>query len=129
MIAYNPTWLFNLSVVKEAKRWSKQNIISREQYTSIAEAHPTLFYHPNFIIRILLFLATLIALAGVTGLLGLVLLDGIEHFIETVCVFYGISSWIFMEMIFVKKGRHYKSGVNEALLYHSMGWTIGGLAA
>jgi hypothetical protein len=127
MIAYNTNWLFNLSVIKEAKRWSKQNLISADQYSAIKESHPSGFYHPNLVIRILLFIATLIALAGVTGLIGLIMLDAIEDYIEVLCIFYGLGSWIFLEMVFVKNS-HYKSGVNEALLYHSIGWTIGGVA-
>jgi hypothetical protein len=129
MIAYNRTWLTNLNIVKEAQRWMKEGIITKDDYTAISQAHPSSFYHPNFIIRILLFLATLIAMGGVTGLLGLMLADIIEDVIEVVSLLYGLGSWIFLEAVFIKNGRHYKSGVNEAILYHSIGWTIGGLVA
>ena len=75
MIAYNRTWLYNLSIVKESKRWLGQKILSNSQYNSIAEAHPTSFYHPNVFIRILLFLATLVALGGIEQA---VLVDGAD---------------------------------------------------
>jgi hypothetical protein len=129
MIAYNTTWLFNLGINKEAKRWLKQDIISAPEYNAIREALPSSFYHPNVFIRILLFLATLVALGGVTGLLGLLFADIIEDGIEIVSMLYGLASWAFLEVVLVNKGRHYKSGVNEALLYHSIGWTIGGFTA
>jgi uncharacterized membrane protein YgcG len=129
MIAYNETWLKNLFIVKEAKRWLDQNLITTEQFKTISDNHKAEFYHPNFFIRILLFLATLIALGGVTGLLGLVLMDILEDAIEVLALLYGLGSWFFLEMVFVRNAKHYKSGVNEALLYHSLGWTIGGLSA
>lgn len=129
MIAYNSTWLSNLNVVKESKRWYKEHFLTENEFSAIAEAHPSPFYHPNVFIRILLFLATLVALAGITGLLGLLFIEAFESAIEVLCLLYGLGSWFFMEIFFIKKGRHYKSGVTEALLYHSIGWTIGGLAA
>lgn len=129
MITYNRTSLFNLTLTKEAYRWHSGNLISREQRDRIIEEHPVMLYHPNFIIRILLFIATLIALTGITGILGLIFADGIEHIIEAAAIFYGIISWFFLENLFIKNNKHYKSGVNEALLYHSLGWTIGGLTA
>ena len=129
MIAYNSTWLSNLSVVKESKRWYKDKFLSESEFAAISEAHPSEFYHPNVFIRILLFLATLVALAGITGLLGLMFIEAFEDAIELLCLLYGLGSWVFLEMIFIRKGKHYKSGVTEALLYHSIGWTIGGFAA
>jgi uncharacterized membrane protein YgcG len=129
MIAYNPSWVTNLSVIKEAKRWLKQNIILQDQFDVIAAAHLSEFYHPNVFIRILLFLATLVALGGVTGLLGLMFADAFNNAIEVLCLFYGIASWIFLEIVFIKNGKHYKSGVTEAMLYHSIGWTAGGIMA
>jgi hypothetical protein len=127
MIAYNATWLHNLSIIKEAKRWLAQKILTQAEFTAVVESHTVSFYHPNVFIRILLFLATLVALGGITGLLGLILMDILEDAIEVVCILYGLASWAFLEIVFIKNGKHYKSGVTEALLYHSIGWTIGGL--
>lgn len=129
MIAYNRTSLLNLRVVKDTKSWADAGFINARQMTAINEAYPVNFYHPNFIIRILLFIATVIALAGVTGLFGLIFLDAFEDAIEVLCILYGIGCWIFLDLNFVRRARHYKSGVNEALLYHSAGWIFGGLAA
>lgn len=129
MIAYNSTWLSNLHVVKEAKRWYKENILSQSEFAAISDAYPSAFYHPNMFIRILLFIATLVALGGITGLLGLMFIEAFEDAIEVLFLLYGIGSWIFLEIVFIRNGKHYKSGVTEALLYHSIGWTIGGFAA
>jgi hypothetical protein len=125
--AYNHTWLYNLAVIKETKRWWKHNFIERLQLDEIHKQYAVPFYHPNFIIRILLFVAALLALSGITGLLGLMVSDFDDSVILTGCVIYGIVSFICLEQIFIKNNNHYKSGVTEALLYHACGFTIVGL--
>lgn len=127
--AYNETGLYNLAVVKESKRWVKQHFIGEDQYQKIKEAYPSSFYNPNFIIRILLFVAALLALSGVTGVLSLVILavDDSDRFLSFACLFYGIGSFVFLEKVFIESNHHYKSGVNEALIYHACGFTIGGI--
>lgn len=126
--AYNETWLYNLAVIKETKRWVKQNLIAPEQFIAISEAHLSSFYHPNFIIRILLFLATLLALSGVTGFLALIFIDSASKEVLSVLAFvYGLLSFMILEKAFIKNN-HYKSGVNEAILYHAIGFTIAGFS-
>jgi hypothetical protein len=125
---YDSISLANLQLVKEAKQWQKQEWISKEQLEKITTEYPSVFYHPNIFIRILLFIATLIALSGITGLLGLFVASAGRVAISIMCIIYGVASWIVVEKAFVKNNKHYKSGVNEALLYHSVGFIIGGLA-
>lgn len=125
---YNSVWLGNLYIVKEAKRWHKQGWITKDQFDKILLEYPSSFYHPNLFIRILLFLATLIALSGITGLLGLMFVESGEKILPWLCILYGATSWIFLEKVFVRKNNHYKSGVNEALLYHSIAFIAGGVA-
>lgn len=126
--AYNVTWLHNLNVVKEAKQWMKRNLISQEQFASIGKEYSSGFYHPNLMIRILLFIATLIGLTGITGLLTLIVMDSGEDIIALMSFVYGVGSFFILDRFFIAKNHHYKSGVTEALLYHSMGFTIGGIA-
>ncbi|MBS1558210.1 MAG: hypothetical protein JST69_05725 [Bacteroidetes bacterium] len=125
---YNANWLHNLTLVKEANRWRKQGWITHEQFDKISSAYSSSFYHPNFFIRLVLFVATLIALSGITGLLGLAFVNTGRIVISVLCIFYGVISWFILETVFVHAQRHYKSGVNEALLYHSAGFIIGGIA-
>jgi hypothetical protein len=124
--AYNETGLYNLAVLKESKRWMKQQLIGADQFQKISGVYTSDFYHPNFIIRILLFVAAVFALSGVTGLLAVFLSDSGERLIAPGCIIYGIASFFFLEKVFIGKN-HYKSGVTEALLYHACGFTIGGL--
>src|SRR6478752_2935533 len=100
--AYNETGLHNLLLVKEVKQWQKHRLISQEQLASISVTYPASFFHPNVIIRILLFIATLIALSGVTGLLTIFVLsltDGMEEVISVFCLLYGIGAFIFLEAV------------------------------
>lgn len=126
--AYNENWLHNLHVVKEAKQWVKSGMMFEEQFAAIREEHTLGFYHPNLFIRILLFIATLIALSGVTGLLILMFGDAGEDALPVLGLVYGIASFLVLEKVFIHKNNHYKSGVTEALLYHAMGFTIGGVS-
>jgi hypothetical protein len=125
--AYNKEWLYNLEVIKETKRWLKQEMITKEQFTSIEEKYKSAFYHPNFLIRILLIVAALLALSGITGLLALMIADAGETAIFIGCIAYGLISFFVLEKFFIDSNKHYKSGVTEALLYHACGFTLGGL--
>ncbi|HEY3406518.1 MAG TPA: hypothetical protein VGK59_24185 [Ohtaekwangia sp.] len=125
--AYNETWLRNLDIVKDAKQWSGQEIISREQFAAIQAGYPAGFYHPNLIIRILLFIASLIALGGITGLLALMFIDGSEATLWPLSIIYGLVSFLILDRFFITGKNHYKSGVTEALLYHSILYIILGV--
>jgi uncharacterized membrane protein YgcG len=126
--AYNPTNVYNLAVIKETKRWFKSSFVTKEQFTAIQEAYKTPFYHPNFIIRLTLFVATLLALSGVTGFFGLIFAESGETGLSLAALVYGIASFITLEKLFINSNNHYKSGLTEALLYHACAFTIGGIA-
>src|SRR5688572_27575339 len=103
---YNETGLYNLAVLKESKRWMKQQFIDKDQHQKISESYVSSFYHPNFIIRILLFIAALFALAGVTGLFTLLVMDIGERAISTGCIIYGVVSFFFLEKVFIGSNHH-----------------------
>ncbi len=126
--AYNHDWVYHLAVIKEVKRWWKHGFISQEQFTKIFESFKAPLYHPNVMIRVLLFVATLLALSGVSGFFFLVLAETGTTFISIASVFYGLGSFVALEKFFIGNN-HYKSGLTEALLYHACGFTIGGVAA
>jgi hypothetical protein len=126
--AYNHTWLRHLHIIKGAKTWAEHELIAKDQLNAIREQHPVGFYHPNVFIRILLFIAALIGLGGVTGLLALMfgeLIDN-ETAAATMLLLYGIVSFVVLDRLFIANMHHYKTGVTEALLYHAAGFTITG---
>ena len=120
--AYSEKGLYDLTVVKEVKRWWKHDLITEQQFNAIREAHKSPCYHPNLIIRILLFIAALIALSGVTGLFVLFLGNIGEVGFSIASLLYGVASYFFLKKVFIDGNHHYKSGVTEALLYHA--WVI-----
>jgi hypothetical protein len=117
--AYNPDWLNNLFLVKEAKQWMISGLISKEKYATIAVHHPSPFYHPNLIIRILLLVATLIVLGAITGLLVL-MFSNAEEILSFLSLLYGLGSMLVLDRVFIASKNHYKSGITEAILYHSV---------
>jgi hypothetical protein len=128
-IAYDPTWLRNLHIVKACKSWADHGLIDASQLPAIRAEHPSSFYHPNLFIRILLFVATLVALSGVTGLVTLMFSDiHSDTVAATLMLLYGIVSFVVLDRVFIHNARHYKSGVTEAVLYHAIGFTIAGIA-
>lgn len=126
--AYNETSLYNLFVLKEVKRWWKHGLIQDGQYNTIRENYICPLFHPNFIIRILLFIAGMIALSGVTGtfMLFMTAFDpGVEVW-SFASILYGVGAFFFLKYVFINN-KHYKSGITEILLYHAIGYTFGGL--
>lgn len=126
--AYNEDALRRLEVIKEAKRWAKSTLISRDQFAAIGEEYKVSLYHPNLMIRLLLFMATALGLSGVTGLFGTILFSEASRiFICLACVLYGAGTIVALEKMFLKNN-HFKSGVTEAILYYASGFLIGGIA-
>ena len=79
-------------------------------------------------IRVILFVATLLALGGVTGFFFLIFADGGETLLSFAAILYSIASFFVLERLFINSNNHYKSGLTEALLYHACGFLITGLA-
>ena len=95
-IAYNEIWVYNLAVLKETKRWFKHGLVSAEQSEGIKAAYQTSLFNPNLMIRILLFVASMLGLAGVSGILTLMIIDGSKDAIPWLCIFYGLGSLLFL---------------------------------
>jgi hypothetical protein len=119
MIAYNNEWLKNLIIRKDIAEAFDENCITKSEQDVINEKHNTAFYTPNIFIRIGLFILTVIILLFSFGLLMLLFLDSMEKMIGALSVFYGIILYVFLEYI-VKSKKHYRSGVDDALLYCSV---------
>jgi len=121
MIIYNNVWLANLLIREEAERARKADAISTDEQKKIAEKYPVGFYTPNIFIRVGLFILTCIIVLFSGGLITLMASD--MHIIDTwgYYLFLGIITYISLEAM-VKSNNHYKSGVDDALM-----WISGGL--
>jgi hypothetical protein len=125
---YNITDLYNLAMVKEARQWAKHRLISAEQAEVIRGAYVSKLYHPNLVIRILLFIATVLALWGVSGIFFLMFGDLGETGISFMALIAGVGSFVLVQKVLVEGNHHYKSGVVEAIIYHGCAYVIGGVA-
>jgi hypothetical protein len=121
MIAYNSNDLKNLAIVKESARWLKANIIASEEYQKIVSTFPVQCYHPNIIIRVLLFLATTLGVWGGTGFVFLIFEDAFRDAgVSVLFVILGLIALTLADRVFIKQKHHYKSGVVESLVYHGI---------
>jgi hypothetical protein len=125
--AYHSEWIYNLHVIKLAKNWLKHRLIESTQYQLIEESYKTPLIHPNFAIRILLFMATVIAVSGASGLVFLIFSGGGETTISIISILLGLGAFVILERIFIHKN-HYKSGVTEGIAYMACGFVIFGFA-
>jgi len=124
--AYNQNEIYNLKVIKLAKRWLKHGMIETRQFQSIEDIYKTPLFHPNLAIRLLLFIATVIVIVGVSGLVFLMFSDSGESVISIVAIVFGVGAFAVLEKVFIDN-RHYKSGVNESIIYIASGFIIVGV--
>lgn len=120
MIIYNNIWLANLLIRDEAQKARKAEAISIEEQKKIEEKYPVGFYSPNIFIRIGLFILTCIIVSFSIGLLMLMVSD--TNVIDKwgFSLFVGILTYIALEVM-VRKSNHFKSGVDDALMWISAG--------
>lgn len=115
--AYPPAWAQAAALRAAASRWQQRGRLTPAQQAAIEAAHPLAYYRPNNWIRVLLFGATL--LGASTGL----------GFVSSITGFnfnplaYGITALLAalagLELV-IKNARHYRSGVDNALLYSAL---------
>ncbi len=128
MIAYNKQSLNNLQVHQEADKALEYNCISKEENQRILAAYPANFYSPNFFVRIGLFILTCIIVQFSLGLISLVLVSAINNdSLGALFIVYGLLVYAALEFMVNKK--HYKSGVDDALMWMAAGAVIGGINA
>jgi hypothetical protein len=125
--AYVPERVYKFAVLQQSKRWYTHGFMDAEQYSAIKESYTVPFYHPGLAIRLTLFFATLLALSGITGMLGVIVSELGVTAISVGVVLYGFADLVVLERNFITASNHYKSGVTEGLLYHACGFIIGGI--
>jgi hypothetical protein len=123
--AYQEILIYKLQVIKQAKLWSKHKLIQQEQLVAIQESYKTPLFNPNLAIRILLFIATLIAGSGASGLVILTFAEGDETILSIVSILFGLFAFVILERAFIQNN-HFRSGVTDAITYQACGSIIGG---
>lgn len=128
MIAYNTQWLDNVVIQRELLDACNENFISKEEKETAGKLYADGFYKPNIFIRIGLFILTVVIVSFSTGLVSLVLLSSAKN--ETVfallLILSGSIAYSALELM-VQHKHHYKSGVDDALLWMSGICIVSGL--
>lgn len=128
MIAYNKQSLNNLEVQQEAQKTLENNCITKEENQRILTAYPANFYSPNFFVRIGLFILTCIIVQFTLGLVSLMVFSAINNdSMGALFIIYGLLVYAALE--FMVNKRHFKSGVDDALMWMAGGAVIGGINA
>jgi len=127
MIAYNKTWLANRRLQDELKKDLEHGRITKAEFDSITEKYPVGFYSPNLLVRVGLFILTCVIILFADGLLSLMASGSgiIESF--GWLIFLGLLSYLALELM-VNNKFHYRSGVDDALLFISLCLLVGGFA-
>ena len=123
MIIYNKKWLSNSIILKLVEQEHQQKTITDVELRDIKEKYPVGFYTPNFFIRVGLFIVTIVISVGIERLLNLVLKDFGFNPHYGVTILMGLFNYAAL-LIIVGNKFHYRSGVDDALLWLSFMWLV-----
>lgn len=128
MIVYNTTALDNMHIQEQSGKALKRQLIKKEEFDAISAAHPVNLYSPNLFIRIGLFLATAVIVLMSLGLFMLFLGGALDSDSAAAVVFaiFGVGVYAGLEYM-IREKRHYRSGVDDALLWMSVSMLAGDL--
>ncbi|UKJ06481.1 hypothetical protein [Solitalea lacus] len=120
MIIYNKTWYSNLRVQTKAQQSCDTGYITTDELKAIKQKYAVGFYSPNVFIRIGLFILTCVIILFASGLVGLMTMDSIRSLTGygVLTIIGGIITYAVLGLM-VKDKFHYRSGVDDALLYLS----------
>ena len=127
MIAYNNSWLDNLFIQQQTKYVHETNCINKTENDEIILKFPVGFFTPNIFIRIGLFLLTIVIAFFSFGLISLLLFAAMENSIAGITVVYGLLIYAALEFMIASK-HHFRSGVDDALIWMSAGLIFGGIS-
>lgn len=120
MLIYNKQWLLNLEIQTLLKKALRNGDISQDELKKAEEKYPVGFYSPNVFVRAGLCLLTLVVISFSFGLL-LLMANSLKIFDSALgMLFIGIIIYLILEH-FVRRLHHYRSGVDDALMWVSAG--------
>jgi hypothetical protein len=117
-MGYNMVSFKNRLIIQESEEASAQQLITEAELQAIKQKYPVGFYSPHYIIRIGMFLLTLLIAVFSIVLFGLVFVENLERDFSIFLLIFSLLSFIILEF-YTKIKNHYRSGVDDALLYSS----------
>lgn len=120
MIIYNETWLSNLRRLHAVEQDYQDGLVPEIEWHAVQKASEHGFYSPNVFMRVGLFALTIITSVFSSGLLTAIVLSngGIDNFGWPLLL--AIVHYLALEYQ-VRVNHHYRSGVDDALLWISAG--------
>ena len=127
MIAYNTPWLKNLKIAAQAEEAHSKHLINKDELLLVKEKCQAAFYSPNIFVRSGLFLLTIIIPFFSFGLIALLFMSSIDQAIAGLSIFFSLVAYSCLEFV-VKSKKHYRSGVDDALLWIGAGCLFVGIS-
>jgi hypothetical protein len=118
MIAYNKKWLANLRLKDVLKKDEAAGRITVGEFKAIMEKYPAGFYTPGILARAGFFIITCIVVLFGYGLIAIMAASADVFDSPGFAIFLGIVSYAGLELM-VNIKHHYRSGVDDALLFLS----------
>jgi hypothetical protein len=117
MIAYNTDWLDHLGMQASLEEGFRENWLSKEEFENGKKRFPVGFYSPNSMVRIGLFLLTLLIAIFSFAILSLIFNSsaGYEEGFGVLSIITGLFCYVALEIV-IRRFHHYQSGVDDALL-------------
>ncbi len=127
MIAYSTTAIYNLFVREQAAEALDQQYLPQAEYDAILARYPVNFYSPNLFIRVGLLILTFVIQLFSFGI-GVLLFQSLSDiFLAGLAIFFALLVYVALEYM-VKTNKHFRSGVDDALLWGAAGALFGGIS-
>lgn len=124
MIAYDTQALDALDTLETANGWHRSEQLTGAQWQAVQEQNVPKFYTPNLFIRIGLAIFTLILLISSIGLGWLVADTSSQEGMAILSFVFGLLTIAVLEKWAIKSARHFRSGVDDMMLYYGVGLMI-----
>ena len=126
-MSYRKDWIFAEDVKSYARKLTDLKLFPETLNTDIDKHYLTPMYTPNLFVRIGLFLFTLLLIFAGAGIFSLTFLEMIsnETAIGFLCLLLSGGLTFMLEM-FIKSRNHYKSGIDDCLLYVAVLFAVTG---
>jgi len=120
MIIYNKEWLNNLHIIEHLQNDFEDGSVTKEELNAIKASHPVGFYQPGIVMRVGLFIITVIVLTLSAALLSL-MASGMQIADSPGWLLFLGALCYFITETFIRGHNHYHSGIDNAALYFAAG--------
>jgi hypothetical protein len=114
---YPAAWAKDDALRAAAGRWQRRGLLTSAQQAAIEAAYPRGYQRPNNWIRLLIFGATLLAIATGIGSLLVLTAGEFNPLVYHLIILVGLA---FLLELAIKNSHQYRSGVDNALLYSTL---------